>query len=233
MLITLPVVYGIDYSVKGNPVRQIAASRPQREGVLAPFTRGRLSGFAFQPGVVDEEVLIVPPEARRLPDGYQRILRSTVDPNAQALDLSSGTWLRHPLRHVEEGQVDHERQIAECLESWIEAFSYVQEDPQSQIVGLRNPQLGALRGNSRNRFVRTGPRDHQSPRENAGCSNSAARAARLDRCPDTLQLGLGALRRDLVARPESSLHQWLDKCRGVQGPGKGGCGGSGYAHQGQ
>jgi len=45
---------------------------------------------------------------------------------------------------VEEGKVDHERQIAACLESWIGAFSYVQEDPPRQIVGLRNPQLGAL-----------------------------------------------------------------------------------------
>jgi superfamily II DNA or RNA helicase len=144
MLITFPAVYGIDYSIKGNPVRQIAADRSQREGVLAPFTRGRLSGFVFQPGVLDEEVLIVPPEAKRLPDGHQRILRATPDPDAEAVDLTDGTWLRHPLRHVEEGQVDHERQIAECLESWIGAFSYVQEDPQRQIVGLRNPQLGAL-----------------------------------------------------------------------------------------
>lgn len=144
MFITFPAVYGIDYSIKGNPVRQIAVGKSQREGILARFTRGRLSGSVFQPGVPNEEVLIVPPEAKRLPDGRQRILRANVDPDAQALDLSDGTWLRHPLRHVAEGQVDHERQIAECLESWIGAFSYVQEDPQQQIVGLRNPQLGAL-----------------------------------------------------------------------------------------
>src|SRR5690242_20001325 len=106
MLITFPPVYGIDYSTKGNPARQIAVEKSQREGVLAPFTRGSLKAFVFQPGVVDEELLIVPPEAKRLPDGHVRILRATVDPNAQALDLSNGTWLRHPLRHVEEGQVD-------------------------------------------------------------------------------------------------------------------------------
>src|ERR1700745_3192943 len=104
MLITFPAVYGIDYSIKGNPVRQIAVDRSQREGVLAPFTRGRLTGFVFQPGVANEEVLIVPPETKRLPDRHQRILRAKVNPNAQPLDLSDGTWLRHPLRHVEEGQ---------------------------------------------------------------------------------------------------------------------------------
>jgi hypothetical protein len=144
MLITFPAVYGIDYSIRGNPVRQIAVERSQRDGILAPFRRGKLSGFVFQPGVPDEEVLIVPPDAKRLPDSHQRILRATVNANAQTLDLCDGTWLRHPLRHVEEGQVDHERQISECLDSWIGAFSYVQEDPQRQIVGLRNPQLGAL-----------------------------------------------------------------------------------------
>jgi len=144
MVITFPAVYGIDYSIKGNPVRQIAVGRSQRDGVLAPFSRGKLKGFVFQPNVADQEVLIVSHEARRLPDGHQRVLRATVNPDARALDLSDGTWLRHPLRHVVEGQVDHELQIAECLESWIGAFSYVQEDPQRQIAGLRNPQLGAL-----------------------------------------------------------------------------------------
>ena len=39
------------------------------------------------------------------------------------------------------GHVDHEHKIAECLESWIGAFSYVLEDPERQIAGLRNPQL--------------------------------------------------------------------------------------------
>lgn len=144
MLITFPILYGIDYSLKGNPVCQVAVERSEREGSLAPFKRGRLNGFIFQPGMADQEVLIIPPEARRLPDGHPRILRATVSANAQVLDLSNGAWLRHPLRHVREGDVDHERQIAECLESWVESFSYVQEDPQRQIVGLRNPQLGAL-----------------------------------------------------------------------------------------
>ena len=144
MLITFPSVYGIDYSIRSNPVRQIVMECSQREGVLSPFTRGSLKAFVFQPGVVDQEVLIVPSETKRLPAGHQRILRATIDSNVQALDLSDRTWLRHPLRHVEEGQVDHERQIAECLQSWIGAFSYVKEDPPRQIVGLRNPQLGAL-----------------------------------------------------------------------------------------
>jgi superfamily II DNA or RNA helicase len=144
MLVTFPAVFGIEYSLKGNPARQIAMDKFQREGMLAPFTRGRLQGSIFQPAVGDEEVLIVPPEAKRLPDGHLRILRATVGPNADALDLSNGTWLRHPLRHVQEGQIDHERQIEQCLRSWIGAFSYVQEDPGHGVVGLRNPQLGAL-----------------------------------------------------------------------------------------
>jgi len=78
MLITLPAVYGIDYFIKGNPVRQIAVHSSRREGILAPFTRGSLKAFVFQPALVDEEVLIVRSEAKRLPDGHQRILRATV-----------------------------------------------------------------------------------------------------------------------------------------------------------
>jgi hypothetical protein len=73
MFITFPALYGIDYSIKGNPVRQIAVDKSQRDGVLAPFTRGRLGGFVFQPGLVDEEVLIVPPEAK----GYQMAISAS------------------------------------------------------------------------------------------------------------------------------------------------------------
>src|SRR5208282_4598753 len=133
MFVIFPAVYGIDYSIRSNPVRQIAMDSLQREGTLAPFTRGSLEGFVFQPGVGDEEVLIVPPEAKRLPDGHRRIIRATVNRNDEALDLSVGTWLRHPMRHVEEGHVDHEQQIAECLHSWVGAFTYVQEDPAKRI----------------------------------------------------------------------------------------------------
>jgi hypothetical protein len=77
MLITFPALYGIDYFLKGNPVRQIAVERSQRDGVLAPFRRGKLSGFVFQPGVADEEVLIVPPEAKRLCRGGMFTTNST------------------------------------------------------------------------------------------------------------------------------------------------------------
>jgi hypothetical protein len=66
MLITFPAIYGIDYSIKGNPVRQIALDKCQREGILAPFIRRGFEGFVFQPGVVDKEMLIVTPEHKTL-----------------------------------------------------------------------------------------------------------------------------------------------------------------------
>ena len=52
MLVNFPAVFGIEYSLKGNPARQIAMDKFQREGMLAPFTRGRLQGSIFQPAVV-------------------------------------------------------------------------------------------------------------------------------------------------------------------------------------
>jgi superfamily II DNA or RNA helicase len=145
MLLSLPELLGADYSIKGNPIRQIAEREPRREGTLATFTRGRLRGFLFQPAQNDGgSVLFIPGKVNELPAGFNQIIRALPDMAAANQDLSSGIWLKHPHRRVSAEAVDHVRGIREVLQSWEGAFSYIEENPASNIVGLRAPQLGAL-----------------------------------------------------------------------------------------
>lgn len=140
MFVTLPAVHE---SIARNPIRQIGERGVRREGALPAFSRGRLNGFLFQPTGAGDEVLILP-KTKQIPDGHARIIQATVNVVAGAANISNGLWLRHPLLDHRSRTIEHERITAEVLESWLGAFSYVQEDPARSITGLRSPQIGAV-----------------------------------------------------------------------------------------
>jgi superfamily II DNA or RNA helicase len=142
MIITFPRVLVIDESRAGNLIRQIGERELRREGTLATFTRGRLRGFIFQP-TGGEEVLIIP-KTTQIPDGYVRILQATVDATVEFADLSDAFWVKHPLLNGGVGATNHEHEIQQVLESWVGAFSYIQEDLARNVTGLRGPQIGAV-----------------------------------------------------------------------------------------
>ena len=141
MLIIFPHVQSLDEERIGNKIRQIEELAPRLEGALATFTRGRLKGFLFRPQ--DGEDVLILPKSGQIPDGYAQVLQATVDAQANRLDLSDGTWLRHPLIRDAE-TVDHGQEIADVLDSWTQAFSYSEEDLSRNIMGLRRPQIGAV-----------------------------------------------------------------------------------------
>src|SRR5229473_2658219 len=143
MLVTLPSVFTIDESRAGNPVQQVGELGGRREGAVAPFTRGHLHGFLFQPNAGTEPVLIVP-KTRQIPGGYARVVQGVVESSAEDIDLSDGPWLAHPLLNSRPGAIEHEQAIQQVLDSWIGAFSYAQEDPLRNVAGLRAPQIGAV-----------------------------------------------------------------------------------------
>lgn len=140
MLLRLPPVFSVDELIANSPVRQIGQLAFQSEGRLASFTRGRLQGFLFQPTVGDQILII--PKTRQIPEGYPRILQADINPEDPVID--AGLWLRHPLLDRHEGSLERERAIEQVIQSWADAFSYIQEDPERNVVGLRGPQIGAV-----------------------------------------------------------------------------------------
>src|SRR5712691_1213383 len=144
MLITFPSVFALDERRARNQIRQIGVPTHQAEGALTPFERGRLHGCLFRGDTGVDEALVVP-KAASIPDLYQRAIAADVTNGNGAIDLRNGTWLKHPIRNGEGGLgFDHSRAIRKVLDSWVGAFSYVQEDPAAGIQGLRGPQIGAV-----------------------------------------------------------------------------------------
>ena len=142
MRLTFPSVLGIDMEEAENPIQQIVELKHQREGNLVPFTSGRTTGFLFRPGEADEVLIL--PNAKNVRDGYQRVLIGAPDPALASNDLSKGEWRKHPLIPVDGAEPDYAQRITEVLDSWNGAFSFVEEDPARNIIGLRRPQIGGV-----------------------------------------------------------------------------------------
>ena len=142
MRLTFPSVLGIDVEEAENPIQQIVELRHQREGNLVPFTSGRTTGFLFRPGEADEVLIL--PNAKNVRDGYQRVLLGAPDPALATNDLSKGEWRKHPLIPVDGAEPHYAQRITEVINSWDGAFSFVEEDPGRNVVGLRRPQIGGV-----------------------------------------------------------------------------------------
>jgi superfamily II DNA or RNA helicase len=143
ILLTFPRLLVVDALRARNPIQQIAEGNILREGALATFVKGRLQGFLFQPSGGSEEVLIIP-GTKNLPDEYGQILKAAVEVTGGAADLSDGLWLKHDLLTNGTDATNNKQKIQEVLNSWANAFSYVQEDSSQNIIGLRGPQIGAV-----------------------------------------------------------------------------------------
>lgn len=141
MLITLPSILSLDERHSDNPIRQIGEGSRQLEGALAPFSSGRLQGYLFRSESDGEETLIVP-AARQIPEHHSRVIKAPIADSENDIDIRDGKWIRHPL--LDHRTLNHEHEIQRVLESWIGAFSYIEEDADQGIKGLRGPQIGAV-----------------------------------------------------------------------------------------
>jgi superfamily II DNA or RNA helicase len=140
MLLTVPEVLGVDEAPNQNTLRQIAARRETLEGSLSTFTSGRLHGWLFQPGGGGAEILIVPVNVKvaTIPASHGRVLRANIPSvDAESVDLRAGQWARHP-------RLGAATAYQTVLDSWRGAFSYIPEDLEQGVLGLRPPQIGAV-----------------------------------------------------------------------------------------
>jgi superfamily II DNA or RNA helicase len=139
MLLTIPPVFDVDDSPGRNLLRRLAAPAETLEGHLSTFKRERLSGWLFRPDTLDAEFLLIPRKTQpeRIPQTYEYVLIAEQKPDAERVDLSASEWMKHPAFITAVT-------AQEAVRSWHSAFSYIQEDQDRRIVGLRAPQIGAL-----------------------------------------------------------------------------------------
>ena len=141
MEITFPGVLWHDKSCSGNVIGQIRQSSHQLAVALVPFKRGRLEGFLFRGQDNNVETLIVP-KARKIPEKYTRVVEAQIKNSNGDIDIREGRWIKHPL--LNRTGFNHEEEIQRVLKSWAGAFSYVEEDTEKGLIGLRGPQIGAV-----------------------------------------------------------------------------------------
>ena len=122
-------------------IRQIREGSQQLVGTLAPFSHGKLRGFLFQAQDGSGEILIVS-KAQRIPENHSRVIKAEIaNPNGN-IDIREGRWIKHPL--LTGTTFDYKDEARQVLESWSGAFSYIEEDAEQDIKGLRGPQIGAV-----------------------------------------------------------------------------------------
>ena len=143
MRVAFPNAFAIDEFIAGNRIRQVAELAAEREGILPSFANESARGYLFRPTDGGDDVLLIP-QARRIPNGYQRVIRAVVDTGAQRIDLSAETWLRHPSHASAAIPGGRAAVIQSVHESWRGAFAYVEENTAFGKTGLRRPQLGAV-----------------------------------------------------------------------------------------
>src|SRR5438094_6873398 len=99
MFLKSPYVLAVDDSPANNLLRQIAVPSTTIEGALTPFTANKVQGWLFQPAVGAATILVVPLKTKlaNVPTNHARVIAAGVAGAAAPLiDVTDGTWLRHP-----------------------------------------------------------------------------------------------------------------------------------------
>ena len=141
MQITLPRVLWNGGASGGNVILQLREKSKQLTGRLVAIRKRGRNVFEFKSESGSESILIVP-QKRKIPDAYIRAVVSQIDNTNQDVDLRDGKWLKHPLLNL--GDEGNEEEIQSVLDSWNGSFSFLGENTDLGIGGLRKPQLGAL-----------------------------------------------------------------------------------------
>jgi hypothetical protein len=146
--LSLPAVFSVDdITPARNTIQQICECARTIEGGLATFSRDKLHGHVFNPAAGEEAILLVPVKSKHVPNNYRYVVGTDAAATATGMDASKGRWLRHPLEGAANNPAANEQAILRVLESWDEAFSYIQEDQANPFLSLRF--LGVPKGNKR------------------------------------------------------------------------------------
>lgn len=146
MKIKLPPVFSIDVRLNGNRIRQLLAPETTIDGTAATYTGTRFSATVLLPGGGTPGEILVTDKKVKVPDSFSYAIDvgAAIDSASQHIDFSSGTWLKHPSMPVPSSTAECAKLAETAHASWHNAFSYLREDPDRGVIGLRNPQIGAL-----------------------------------------------------------------------------------------
>jgi len=144
--IRLPPVFGIKQILNGNPIQQILKPSALIRGDLANFSSDSLRGKLIRNLSDGKEILVVEKPVTGANDffGLIKVKSTTVPSGMDVVDFSAGAWLHHPELPHGGTELNYEKYLVDINDSWQGTFSYLPEDVDRQINGLRTPQIGGV-----------------------------------------------------------------------------------------
>lgn len=145
MRVKLPPVLAIDENLNGNTIQQLITPSCTIEANVASYQNPqfKLKGKVIAPSDGEGETLIIE-KPSQFPDSFSKVISTKLNGLKDTdADFSSGKWLKHPLLADRE-EVTPKKQHEDVIASWEHAFSYLREEPERNIKGLRPPQIGAI-----------------------------------------------------------------------------------------
>lgn len=149
MKLWFPTLMGINERLNRNLIQQILEPGYYLDALVDNFSEGNLKGYLLTPTAREAEPVLVVKSGNINDDKFTRVIRMRVKKQMEGqeplLDLSSGIWERHPLlEKVPPLPIDYASQRTLVINSWRNAFLFMEENPNIGAKGLRIPQLGAV-----------------------------------------------------------------------------------------
>lgn len=145
MQVKFPSVWALNIKHGGlGHIRQLQVPKRNLMCIAVPYTREREHGHLLQDeaGQTLAYLFQRKPKANAFQHGEPVLVATFQSIDVNELDLSSGNWLYHPA--MSDTTPIASQLVAAARESWRNAFTYVQEDSEHGVIGLRRPQIGAL-----------------------------------------------------------------------------------------
>ena len=145
--IKLPPVFKINEHWKGNTIQQMVEPGSIVDGEVANYTSGKLKGKVITTSVDGVQILILekPSSSPLHFFGTIKARQATSASANGAWNLGNAEWMSHPKLSGSSGEnPNYAQHLADIVESWQGAFSYLAENQNKGINGLRLPQIGAV-----------------------------------------------------------------------------------------
>lgn len=141
--IWLPPIYALNESLNGNLVQQVLV--PERRLRVPEDASLRLtdSGSVITALTGDTNPILCIASGTATPDSSPHVLRVAADSNWPL--AGAATWIRHPgFEAIADDSCEHFTRVQRVVDLWRGSFSYIAEDQDRGVKGLRSPQIGAL-----------------------------------------------------------------------------------------
>jgi superfamily II DNA or RNA helicase len=142
--VKLPSLFAINITNGGNTIQQIIQPSHSIVANKANFTSTGIKGQILIPQNTDdaEQILLLEKKTNQTHSFRKLIVTGKGQTESSGiLDLSFSKWIQHPDLKEPENHTEH---LGNTVKSWNKGFSFLSEDEENGIFGLREPQEGAI-----------------------------------------------------------------------------------------